>query len=245
MTAPAPSRTKPGAASATLAASPRTTMGSRAARRERRDGSVPAVVYGAGKPVAHVAVKREALEGVLREGRRVVTLEVDGASESVLLQEVIHDPIEDDPTHVDFLRISEKTLVKVRVRLDFIGHPKGVTAGGEFIHTLAEVEVECLPSAIPSSIPVKVAHLEIGNSIAVKDLEIPPGVKVLNEPGTTVCIVRVHHEEEAPAPAAPEAAAAEPERIGRKPAEEEAEAAPEGAKPEAKPKEAKPKKEKE
>ncbi|HET6202374.1 MAG TPA: 50S ribosomal protein L25 [Planctomycetota bacterium] len=220
---------------AALAASPRIPSSSRAARRERRGGRVPAVVYGAGKPVAHVAVAREDLVKVLRERRRVVPLEVEGRTESVLLQEVVFHPIDDDPMHVDFLRISEKTLVRVKVPLEFIGHPKAVMAGGEFIHTLAEVEIECLPGDIPASIPVKVAHLEIGQSIAVKDLELPAGVKVLNEPGTTVCLVRVHHEEEAAAPAPAETAAVEPERIGRKAADEEGEeAAEEGAKPEAK-----------
>ena len=248
--APAPSPER-----AALPASPRPELGSRFARRLRRAGRVPGVVYGAGKPVVHVAVERKALDGVLRQRRRVVTLEVDGREESVLLREVVVHPIDDDPTHVDFLRISEKTLVRLKVRLDFLGHPKGVTAGGEFVHTLADVEVECLPSDIPESIPVKVGHLEIGQSLAVKDLEVPAGVKVLNDPGTTVCIVRVHHEEEAPAPVAGEVAPAEPERIGKKPAEEEgeegAEEAPktEGkAKPEGKAKkepEAKARKEKE
>jgi len=207
---------------ATLPARVRTGLGTSAVRRARREGRVPGVVYGGGKPVVHVDVPREDLDSVLRAHRRVVNLAVDGATENVLLREVTFHPIEDHPLHVDFLRVTETSRLHVKVPLHFEGSPKGVVEGGEFVHTLAEVEVECLPADIPESILVRVADLVIGQSITVAQLEVPARVKVLHEAAAIVCLVQ--HREAEPEPVPAEAAApAEPERIGRKAEEGEEE----------------------
>jgi large subunit ribosomal protein L25 len=181
------------------------------------------VVYGGGGPVVHVEVAREDLEAVLRAHQRVVRLDLDGRGQSVLLRDLSFHPIEDDPLHVDFLRITETSRIKVKIPLHFEGSPKGVAEGGEFVHTLAELEVECLPGDIPESIAVRVGDLLVGQSLTVADLTIPPRVTVLHEPATIVCLVHHRGEEEA-APAAEAAATpTEPERIGRKAEEAEPE----------------------
>ena len=103
----------------------------------------------------------------------------------------------------------------------FFGHPKGLTQGGEFVHPLSEIEVECLPTQIPESIRVNVDHLEVGMSIDAKDLALPPGVSLASKPDEMVCTVRLKGLEPEPAAEGVEAGPAEPEMITKRPAAEE------------------------
>ncbi len=123
--------------------------------------------------------------------------------------------------HVDFTRVSEHEKVQVQVVLELRGEAPGMKAGGVVKQQIHDVEVECEATAIPDRLYVNINHLELGQSISIAQLELPPGIVVLGDPETLVveCVEPVVVEEEAPA-----AAEAEPEVIGRKKEEEEGEA---------------------
>ena len=198
----------------------RKTTGSRESRRLRNQGLVPAVLYGHGEKCVDLVATREAVEAAVRHGSRIV--ELKGAVKTgALIRELQWDTLGVEPIHVDFLRVSATDRVKVKVPIDLKGECPGQRAGGVLSLILHEIELECRADAVPEKIHAAVGKLQLGGTIKVHDLELPTGAKALADADEAVvtCTVPVEKAEEAAA------GGAEPELIGRKPAEEgEAEA---------------------
>jgi len=211
-----------------LCGNARQVGGKRHARRLRREGKVPGVIYGHKQPPQHVAVGLEDLEEVLEHGSHVIELEVDGDKHPVLIRDVQLDPLGQVPLHVDFLRVDLNERVQVGVPLEFRGTPAGLHEGGLFEEHLVDLEIETLATQIPESIRVNVTPLKVGDFLHVSDLELPPGVTAVTPGETLVCAVRakaVAPEEEAVVEEAVVDSAAEPEiiRSGKKEEEDQAE----------------------
>ncbi len=204
--------------------------GTRSSRRLRTEGQIPAVLYGQGKDSESVTLPATAFEDAVHRHVRVFQLGLGKEKIQALVKDIQYDHLGDDILHVDFLRVKEGQKVRVKVAIDFQGHPKGVTAGGEFVHVISDLEVECEVMHIPESIPVKVGHLELNQSITVKDLELPQGVSTPTSKESMVCtVVTKALEPEPTAEGAP--LATEPELIKKPVAAEDGEAAGEaGAK---------------
>ena len=210
--------------SAQVSAQPREALGSRANRRLRQTGFVPGVIYGHKEAVVPITVPKKELVGHLSRGAHVFDLTLDGKNEKVLVKEVQYDHLGSEVIHVDFARVSLDEKVEVTVPLELRGTPKGEADGGVLQQIINELQVECLVTEIPDAIRHNVADMAIDDVVHIRDLKLPPGVKVLQDEDQIVAAVR-EIQEEAPAEVT-EAATAEPEVIGRKPAEgEEGEAA--------------------
>ena len=204
----------------TLEVTLRKETGTRASRSLRREGRVPAVLYGHGEGNVGLSTTREAVEAMIRHGSRFVEL-TGAVTTAAVVRELQWDTYGIEPVHVDFLRVSKSDRVKVKVPIDLKGECPGQRAGGVLQLVLHELELECTADAIPDHIHAQVGHLEVGHAIKVADLQLPPGARALAAADETVvtCMLPAKKGEEA-APAA-----VEPEVIGRKPAEEgEAEA---------------------
>ncbi len=199
----------------TLEVTLRKETGTRAARRLRRDGHVPAVLYGHGEKCVELATSREAVHAMVRHGSRFVEL-TGAVKTAAVVRELQWDTFGVEPVHVDFLRVSKSDRVKVKVPIDLKGECPGQRAGGVLNLVMHEVEIECTADTIPDHIHAQVGHLEVGHVIKVRDLQLPKGATPVADGDETVvtCVVPAKKGEEA-APAA-----AEPEVIGRKPAEE-------------------------
>ena len=199
----------------TLEVTLRKDTGTRAARRLRKEGRVPAVLYGHGEKCVGLTTTREAVEAMVRHGSRFVEL-IGAVKTAAVVRELQWDTFGVEPIHVDFLRVSKSDRVKVKVPIDLKGECPGQRAGGVVNLVLHEIELECTADAIPDHIHAQVGHLEVGHVIKVHDLQLPTGAKALADADETVvtCVMPAKKGEEA-APAA-----AEPELIGRKPAEE-------------------------
>jgi large subunit ribosomal protein L25 len=197
----------------TLHAEPRTSHGTRASFNLRRDGRLPAVVYGEGGETVAVSVDSHAFEAVLRHHERVVDLELDGKAQQVLIHEVHWDHMGDTLMHIDFKRASRGTKVEVEVALEFVGHAKGA-AKGEFVKNVQEVAVSCTPRSIPEKLVVHISDLDVGETIHASDLEMPEGVELLTEPSTVICGIHARSEEEE-TEGEEGAEGAEPEVIGK------------------------------
>lgn len=208
----------------------REATGKGVARKLRSAGRVPAVVYGRGKPTVPVSLNPRELERVLQSSQAglntLIDLSIQGGKDLdttvVLVKELQRDPVRGSILHADLYQVDLAQTVQVEIPVHLIGRPYGVEMGGILDHMLREVEIECLPRAIPKSVDVDVSELAIGDGIHVRDLPLPEGVKLLTNPELGVAQVVAPSVEEV----APEAAAAEeaPEA-----APEEAEAAAEGA----------------
>jgi len=201
----------------TLEVTLRKTTGSSEARRLRRSGLVPAILYGHGEPCVGLAAKREAVEAAVRHGSRVVELK-GGVKTNALIREMQWDAFGVEPLHVDFVRVSGSDRIRVKVPVDLKGDCPGQRAGGTVTLVLHEIEVECKADHVPEKLHAHVGHLEVGHVIKVRDRELPEGVRAVPDAEETVvtCLVagKKATEEAAAAPA-------EPEIIGRKPGTEQ------------------------
>jgi large subunit ribosomal protein L25 len=209
------------------------------ARRVRREGKIPAVVYGAGKESLSITVDPRVVTRILNSEtghNTIFDLTLDGEKTKAMIVDWQYEPIKGRILHIDLKRIALDKVLTVSVPIELIGEAEGVkTQGGILEQMLREVEIECLPADIPSHIDVDVSHLTFGKVLRVSDLPHLDKIKFLTDENQPVAHVTSVKEEVAVTPeAAAEAATApaEPEVIkkGKQETEEEgAEAAPEKA----------------
>jgi large subunit ribosomal protein L25 len=215
---------------ANLQVASRTTTGKGAARTLRREGKVPAVIYGHGRPAESVTVETATLKKMLvgiSAATTIVDVTVDGrAPVKALIREIQRDSLRPaEIIHLDLYEVRGDEEITLQVPVRLIGIPDGVrNFGGVLDHVLRELEIEVLPADIPEHVDLDVTALTIGHSLFVRDLQVPKA-KVLNDPDTPICTVVAPRAEEAPVVAAPEeAVVAEPELIRKPKAEAEGEA---------------------
>lgn len=197
----------------------RQSRGKHNARRMRKDGKIPAILYGHGQECLSLMVATDALEAVLRHGGHVVEL-TGAVKESALMRELQWNTWGTEVLHVDFARVSADETIEVTVPIELRGEAPGLKDGGVLEHLLHEIDIECKATDVPEKITVKVNQLQIGQSVTVADLALPEGGRCLGNPKDVVvqCIVPVEAPEEE---AVGEAGEAEPEVIGGRKEEEE------------------------
>ena len=219
-----------------ISARKREAQGTGASRRLRRLGRVPGIVYGGDKDAVNIELDHKDLFQSLRNERfhaSILTLDVAGAKEQVLLRAVNMHPYKLEVQHVDFQRVSKDKKIHMKVPLHFANAEKspGVKEqGGVVNHVLNELDVVCFPDDLPEFIEVDLSNLTVGHSVHVRDLALPKGVEVSlhkaeNPVVATVVIPALITEEEEAAPAV--AAAEVPTTEQAAPAKE-GEAAAEG-----------------
>ncbi len=149
------------------------------ARKLRRAGMVPAVIYGPGGTV-QLAVRLRDLQGILKTGANaILEVDVERTKRTVLLKDVQYDPIRQEAIHADLFEISMDQTIKVMVEVRHTdAEPVGFKTGGILTHGLTEIEVECLPSEIPASFEADLSALDVGDAYHVSDLPAT-GVKIL------------------------------------------------------------------
>ena len=221
-----------------LGAVTRSAVGKNAVKKVRREGFVPAVLYGRAREPIPLSVGRKELLGALASGRNVLidlTVARDGQSlaNTVMITEVQRDHLRREILHVDLHQISLTERLEVDVPVALVGTPEGVASGGGILEQhLREVSIECLPTQIPDRLTISVASLKVGESVHVRDLVVAEGIEILTPPEEVIAAVvaPVEEEVEAPAAAAEGEAAAQPELVGRAPTPaEEGEVKPEAA----------------
>jgi large subunit ribosomal protein L25 len=199
-----------------LKAGRRDPQGKGGARKLRAVGEVPAILYGAG--MDPLSIKLNAHDATLlfhsiSVDNTLINLEVEGEKVPVLtlVREIQTHPARAKLLHVDFYRVQMDVEVELEVPLHVEGTAAGVKDGGVLDQPIHDLPVRCLPSDIPESIHVDVSHLNIGDSLRVKDLVIPRGVTILLDSDRTVCSVQVPTKLEEVV--APDTTQAEPEVI--------------------------------
>jgi len=220
-------------------AKPRQTGGKNDARRLRKNGLIPGVVYGAGQQSQPVAVDPKQMLRILHSEsghNSIFDLSVDGSSAKVMIVDWQFEPIKSSLLHVDLKRIAMDKALRVKVPLTLKGEAPGVKVqGGILEQILREVEIECLPADIPGHLDVDVSNLNFGEVIRVSNLPHDPRIKFITDENQPVAHVVAVKEvvEAAPAVEGAEAAAAapaEPEVIKKGKQETEGEAAEGGDK---------------
>ncbi len=186
----------------TLASEPRTDFGSRPSGRLRREGKVPAVVYGLGTEAVPITVGSRELQHILAGeagANSLITLDVDGQSVLTLARQIHRHPTKGMLVHVDFVRIDRDVAVSAEIPIHLIGEAEGVKDGGLLEQLLFHLTIQAMPGNIPVSIEIDVEALAIGDQLRVEDIPLPEGVATEVESDFVVAQVaapRVATEEE-------------------------------------------------
>ncbi|MDR0624321.1 MAG: 50S ribosomal protein L25 [Treponema sp.] len=192
-----------------LSAKNRQGTGSPAARRIRRSGRIPAVLYGrSGQAISIDLDAKEFVQGVKNISEStIVKVEIDGKSHDAFVKDTQRNITDGNIIHVDFYEVESGIALRARVSIHIIGNPIGVREGGILESPLHEIEVECLPKDLPERIEVDVSELKVNQSIHVRDIVLGEGVRLISGADQVVALVKFA-KTEAAAPTEEEAAAA-------------------------------------
>jgi large subunit ribosomal protein L25 len=209
------------------------------ARRVRREGKIPAVIYGAGKQAMPVSVDPRQVSRILHSEtghNTVFDLALDGERTKAMIVDWQYEPIKGSLLHIDLKRIAMDQKLKVNIPIELMGEPAGVKQQGGILEQIArEVEVECLPGDIPNQIELNVSELVFGTVLRISDLPKNDKIKYLSDPEQPVAHIITIKEEEVPtadAVAGEAAAAPAAPEVIKKGKQETEEGAAEPAKPE-------------
>ncbi len=177
-----------------LKATVRPKGGKGAARASRRSGTVPGVIYGENKPPIMVQIDHAELRKRIYAGRFLTTLfhvDVDGTKHRVIPRDFQLDPVKDQPIHVDFLRVAEGALIRVKVAVHVLNAEQspGVKRGGAVNIVTHTVLVMCPAESIPTSIDVDISDVDINHSKHLSDVKLPPNVRVIAQGDITLVTV--------------------------------------------------------
>lgn len=168
----------------------RNKIGTAAARKLRKTGRVPAVLYGHGEGTTHLSVPETEVLALIRHHGKTVTLQGD-VQDTALVREVQFDPLGIEVIHLDLLRVNLKEVVEVTVPIRQYGDPAGLREGGVLLENLHDVEIRCPAGAIPEELLLNVSGLHVGGHLTAGDLELPSGVELV----TSADAVVAHIEE--------------------------------------------------
>jgi large subunit ribosomal protein L25 len=186
-----------------LTAEPRSVVGTRPAGRLRREGKVPAVVYGLDTDTIKVTVPARELQHILAGeagANALITLKCDGDDMLTLARQIQRHPTRGDLVHVDFVRIRRDVAVQAEIPVHLEGEPAGVRDGGVLEQLVFSLTIEAKPADIPNAVEVDVSALEIGSQMRIEELDVPAAVTVLHEPDEIVVQVAMPRVVEEPEP---------------------------------------------
>lgn len=167
-----------------LIANIREHTGSKAAARERKQGRIPAIVYGHKQEPVAISLDAHNLTEGLHHGHRLMDVQIGKKSQKMLVKDLQYDYLGKDIIHLDLMRVDVTESVKVMVPIELKGTAKGAHEGGIITEHADRIEIECQAANIPESIIVSVKELEIGDTVHAGDIELPEGTKLSSSPET-------------------------------------------------------------
>jgi len=228
----------------TVKAEKREVFGNNASRRLRKQGLIPAVLYGEGMATVPLVLAKKDVILILKSDsgeNTIFKVAFDSKAQDVMFKDVQIDSSTDELIHADLIQISMDKAIRVNVPVFLQGDPVGVKTEGGFVDFMTrEIEVECLPKDIPENIKVDISPLHLQQSLKISDITAPEGVRLISDPSSVVVLISVPHKEEEVAKPVEEGVVAaeptEPEVIKKERAEkpEEEEKAEKKEKPEKK-----------
>ena len=184
-----------------LSGSRRANVGKKGADAVRKNGQVPGVIYG-GKEQVHVTLNEIELSKIVWSPNVYeVKVNVDGSEHRTIIQDIQFHPVTDKVVHIDFLELNDNKKIKVKLPVKFVGAPEGVKKGGKLVQNFRKLQVSALPGKLPDFIEVNIDHLNIGEGIRVRELNVD-GITFLDNPASYLVAVQVTRNVEAETPAA-------------------------------------------
>ena len=178
----------------------------------RRDGFVPAVIYGGKKEPQNLQINAHDLHLYLHHSHMpITTMENAGIKEIVTIKEIQKDPISRTITHIDLMRVDMNVSISVILPIVLEGEPTAIKEGGILTHQLTELEVEGMPGVLPESIKIDISKLQLGEKVTVGDIKLPAGITVNEDADSVVAVIASPNEEGEDG-----ASSSEPELVGKK-----------------------------
>jgi large subunit ribosomal protein L25 len=178
----------------------RELFGKNASRRLRREGKVPAILYGPETENISLSLEKKDLFQILRSEtgeNTIFKVSFDSQVQDVMIKDLQKDPTTDELIHVDLILIAMDKEIRLEVPIVLVGESVGVKSEGGFVDlSLRELEIECLPKDIPEQIQVDITALHLHQSIKVEELTPPPGVTVISEPESVIAMIQAQAKEE-------------------------------------------------
>ncbi len=176
-----------------IPAQPRQTGGKEAAKRLRREGLVPAVMYqsGGGNTI-HFAVKPASLRPLVYTSKfKLGEVDLEGAKYRCIVKDIQFHPVTEQIIHIDFLRLIPGVPFKASVPLRFEGQAPGVKAGGKFIATLRKVNILTTPEKVVDEVVADISNMELGSTIRIRDIQLPEGVSIINNGAIPIALIEI------------------------------------------------------
>jgi len=183
-----------------IKAEKRDVFGKNASRRLRREGMIPAILYGGDASNVPLTLRKEDVFMVLKSDtgeNTVFQVSFDSKIRDVMIKELQRDPVTDEILHADFVHIAMDKVIRVSVRVMIAGEAVGVKAEGGFVDFITrEIEVECLPKDIPEHIEIDISDLHLRQSLKAEEIALPEGVKLITSSDTILVMIEVPVKEE-------------------------------------------------
>lgn len=169
----------------------RENLGKKFSKATRREGLVPAVLYGSGDPI-HFTIKPLDVRALIYSAEfKLAELTVGGKAYKAIVKDYQFHPVTDALRHIDFLALQDDQPIKVQVPVSFTGSSPGVLTGGKLMVTVRRVKIKTLPKNLVDKVVLDISSLELGTAIRVRDIEPMEGVEIMNTPGTPIATVEV------------------------------------------------------
>ena len=154
-----------------LEISNRIDIGTKGAKKERRKGLVPGVLYYSGEDAINISIKKTNLLRAMNSGQRIFEISQDGESQYTMLKHVQYHPVTDDVIHIDLMRVRRSKKMNISVPIYLVGESKGVKEGGILTQSLTQVEISCYPTDVPEQIELNIDQLELNSGLSVGDID--------------------------------------------------------------------------
>lgn len=169
----------------------RPEVGKRTSNSERKNGLIPAVMYG-GKDVKHFNVTTAAVKHIVyTPDFKIAEISLGGEKVRAILKQVQFHPVTEQILHIDFLRLLDKTPIKVEVPLRFKGTSPGVKVGGKLIQQVRKIKIKTTPESLVDELNADISSLDLGQSLRVRDIIVPQGIEIINNPAIPVALIEI------------------------------------------------------
>jgi large subunit ribosomal protein L25 len=190
-----------------IVGTPRNNFGKKGSNIDRKSGNVPAVIYG-GEEVLHFTVTPASVKHLIyTPDFKVAQIAMNGKTYKAILKSMQFHPVTEELLHIDFLRLIDKTPIKVDIPLRFKGVSPGVKVGGKLIQQLRKIKIKTTPEFLVDELKADISKLELGQALRVRDVIVPPKIEILNNQATPVALIEIPRALKAAAAAEAKAAA--------------------------------------
>ncbi|NET39195.1 MAG: 50S ribosomal protein L25 [Cyanothece sp. SIO1E1] len=187
----------------------RTDVGKKASKAVRKEGRVPCVIYGTQDTLHFSIDPKEVKPLVYTPAFKLAEVELDGGTHKCIVKDIQFHPVSDEIVHIDFLSLTDGHKVKVEVPVGFEGVSPGMKLGGKLQQNLRRVKIKTTPEHLVDQLVLDISHLELGQSVRVRDIAAIDGIEIMSPPGTPIASIEIPRALRSAASAASKEAAAE------------------------------------